>query len=652
MTRKTAFVWALLLCCTCAVTGQRSVKDSLLRLLPASGGDSNTLKLYIRIAEEYKQENRQQARGYYRKAIALGREIHDNKGTIKALTRYAGACNEVGEFDSLIWYARQALELSRISNDSLNMGISLFNIALGQSSLNDDEAAVASCLESLQMIPHGAPSVIELQLNDGLQVIYLSMNRYDKAITYGLKAVALARQLHQEALLAQALSNLSMSYTGTGQYHKASPLLEEALTITLRQNYLPLEASIRLNLADICLATGDMPCVKTHSERSLQLSRQLGALQQEVTASRAMAVYHLQQKNFSRAQEYIDRAITIARQQHYTQEYAASLKILSNIRYAQGNVAEGQRYYQQSEQLLTGLIQGIVSEKSAALEKKYETALKETQIKELKAAQAIQLLSIKNKNMLITLLLIAAVAALITGLLLYRNYRNKQKIQQQRVTELETAAQLAATEAVLQGEERERGRMAKDLHDGLGGMLSGVKFSLHSMRSNLVMTSDNAVAFERSLDMLDSSINEMRRIAHNMLPEALIRYGLDTALQGLCNDISSSWPLEVRYSSIGLENLQLEQTKAITLYRIVQELLNNSLKHAQAHKAIVQLTRIENQLSLTVEDDGSGFDPQQLTTTRGMGWTNIQNRVYLLNGKLDIDSGKGRGTSVFIEIAL
>ena len=172
------------------------------------------------------------------------------------------------------------------------------------------------------------------------------------------------------------------------------------------------------------------------------------------------------------------------------------------------------------------------------------------------------------------------------------------------------------------------------------------------MKGNLLMTPDNVQAFERSMDMLDSSIKEMRRVAHNMMPEALIRFGLDTALNDFCNDINQSGALKVNYQSLGMESLSMNPTTAITLYRIVQELLNNSMKHAQARSAIVQLTHSNGQLSVTVEDDGKGFDTRILKANKGIGWTNIQNRVEFLKGKLDVNSEAGKGTSVLIELTV
>ena len=237
-------------------------------------------------------------------------------------------------------------------------------------------------------------------------------------------------------------------------------------------------------------------------------------------------------------------------------------------------------------------------------------------------------------------------------LLSYRTYRQKQKLQQHRIDELETQQQLLAAEAVMKGEEQERTRLAKDLHDGLGGMLSGIKYSFQTMKGNLIMTPDNQQAFERSMDMLDSSIKEMRRVAHNMMPEALVKFGLDTAMKDFCDDINRSGALRVVYQSLGMDQLQVEQTTAIAVYRIVQELLNNTMKHAAANTAIVQLSRTDTGINITVEDDGKGFDPVILSQGKGIGWSNIQSRVEYLKGKMDVRSTPGNGTSVNIEFNL
>jgi signal transduction histidine kinase len=170
------------------------------------------------------------------------------------------------------------------------------------------------------------------------------------------------------------------------------------------------------------------------------------------------------------------------------------------------------------------------------------------------------------------------------------------------------------------------------------------------MTENLIVTVDNAQAFERSIDVLDSTIKEMRRVAHNMMPEALVKFGLDIALTDFCNEIKEGGKLKINYQSIGLENVAIDQTTAIAIYRIVQELIDNTIKHATATSAIVQVTKSDGQLSVTVEDDGKGFDTAILNRAKGIGWVNIQNRIEFLKGKVHINSADGKGVSVLIEI--
>ena len=205
-----------------------------------------------------------------------------------------------------------------------------------------------------------------------------------------------------------------------------------------------------------------------------------------------------------------------------------------------------------------------------------------------------------------------------------------------------------SAEAVLKGEEQERTRLAKDLHDGLGGLLSGVKFSLSNMKDNLIITPDNMAVFERSLDMIDASIRELRRVAHNMMPEMLTKFGLDEALKEYCNILNGTGLLKVKYQSLGME-ARLDKSLEIIVYRIIQELLNNIIKHASASEAFVQLVRETKRLNVVVEDNGKGFDTAILEKTRGAGWMNIRSRVDYLKGQLDIHSEAGKGTLVNIE---
>ena len=168
------------------------------------------------------------------------------------------------------------------------------------------------------------------------------------------------------------------------------------------------------------------------------------------------------------------------------------------------------------------------------------------------------------------------------------------------------------------------------------------------MKDNLIMTPDNMVVFERSLDMLDTSIKELRRVAHNMMPEMLNKFGLDEALKEYCNSVNATNLVAVNYQSVGMDS-RLDSSTEIIIYRIVQELMNNILKHAAASQVFVQLIKDNSRLNIVVEDNGKGFDTAILENNKGAGWTSIRSRVEYLKGQIDINSEPGKGTLINIE---
>ena len=197
--------------------------------------------------------------------------------------------------------------------------------------------------------------------------------------------------------------------------------------------------------------------------------------------------------------------------------------------------------------------------------------------------------------------------------------------------------------------ETERTRLARDLHDGLGGLLSSVKYSFSSIKESLTLTTPQQNNFEQTLQTLDTSIAEMRRIAHNMMPENLQQFGLNIALKDFCTTVQRGVNCHIHYESFGMNQYKANSTNDMALYRITQELINNALKHAAASQIIVQLQKDQQQLQLTVEDNGKGFDTALLKTATGAGWHSIESRVAFLKGKINITS-TGKGTTVTIEI--
>ena len=193
--------------------------------------------------------------------------------------------------------------------------------------------------------------------------------------------------------------------------------------------------------------------------------------------------------------------------------------------------------------------------------------------------------------------------------------------------------------------------MAKDLHDGLGGLLAGVKLKL----SSIVAKRAGDYPSSRSdindvIHHLDYSVDELRRIAHDMMPESLRFEGLARALSDLCRYMSTV-NVQVVFQNLGIKDYYPEQLR-ISIYRVIQELLTNAIKHANATKVIVQCSELDGWLFVTVEDNGKGMEQKEDKQEKGLGLINIQNRISLLNGTIETLSQPNEGTTINIQIPL
>src|SRR5436190_17686731 len=359
-------------------------------------------------------------------------------------------------------------------------------------------------------------------------------------------------------------ATLGQSYAMLKNTDSALFYYATAMNESIKLNDKYAEAAIYGYMADAYADRNDFKKMLEVSERSLLLSKELQSNQGLVSSLYNIAYANYFNGDGIAAKKNIYEALNIAVKDSLKDELKNIYTVLSYIAAGERDFKTSLWAKQKSDSIRESLLNDQVIKSTTELEKKYESERKDKQI-------ILQDVQLKRRRNLTYILIGSAAILLIISLLSYRNYRQKQKLQQQRIAELESEKQLTAAAAVLKGEEQERTRLAKDLHDGLGGLLSGIKYSFMTMKGNLVMTPDNARAFERSMDMLDSSIKEMRRVAHNMMPEALVKFGLDTAVKDFCNDVNHSGALKVSYQSIGLENIDLEQSAAIAIYRIVQE---------------------------------------------------------------------------------
>jgi two-component system, NarL family, sensor kinase len=281
------------------------------------------------------------------------------------------------------------------------------------------------------------------------------------------------------------------------------------------------------------------------------------------------------------------------------------------------------------------------------LEMRYRIAEKDKAIAQAK----LYAVEAENKNRTKNLWLVSfGLGFLLLGVLFaswLHNSRNKQRLQQEKIISMQQSIEIEKLSATLQGEEKERTRIARELHDGIGGLLTAAKLNFETamlhhtpIRSSTYMN--------QGIDLLKMSAAELRNTAHHLMPEILLQGGLVEAVKYYCQSLGQNGKTEFVLQVLGTP-IKMPAEFELTVYRMLQELMQNILKHAGAKHAIVQISFHENDLAITVEDDGVGFAGKESTRRDGMGITSIEERIKHLSGQMHISSEPGEGTSINLE---
>lgn len=329
-----------------------------------------------------------------------------------------------------------------------------------------------------------------------------------------------------------------------------------------------------------------------------------------------------------------------------------SVGLLRNIADAQtaaGNYVEAIDYYNQFISEEDSLQRSNIAQNLKELQTKYETAEKDLENAELTA---------KNLNSENKIYLLLFILACITGIgaYLFNRMQQKQKLlaaqaetQKQREEKLLRDQELAGIDAMITGQEKERKKIAQDLHDDIGSSLTTARMCIE----NVIGKSDqveNKKILENAYDLLNDTYTKVRNISHAQKSSVLSSHGLIGTLEQLASRINAGKSIQVEVIHHGLHG-NLSNSMELGLFRIIQELLNNTIKHAQAQHASIILTGYEDHISVMVEDDGKGFLPDTISNT-STGLESIKARVQHLDGTMEIDTKINRGTTINIEIPL
>jgi two-component system NarL family sensor kinase len=345
---------------------------------------------------------------------------------------------------------------------------------------------------------------------------------------------------------------------------------------------------------------------------------------------------HLALKEMNAVIRVLDKSITTFPNDRNKQ---SALKMLSSAYKAKGDDAKALATFQQMMVLKDSLITIETNTTIDALKANYEA---DKQAKELELQKA----KIKQQQIIITAISVGAVLLIAVLFLIYK--RKQTALKNQMQTAILQEKNLAAM-AVLAAEEKERKRIASDLHDGIGQMMSAVKMNLSSLASKInIAQEQDAALLDKTLALVDESCKELRSVSHNMMPNALLKSGLSSAVKTFLDKLDHK-QLKVNLHTEGLEN-RLPDTMEIVLYRVIQETVNNVIKHSKANQLDISLIKDSDGISCTIEDNGIGFSINNNQHNNGIGLKNMKARITYLEGSIEWDSTINKGTLVAIHV--
>jgi two-component system NarL family sensor kinase len=632
-------------------------RDSLIRALSGSREDSNAAMTMIYLGAQYEYNRQDSAFYYFRRAYELSKRVNYVRGMVNGLSLQAGLLADQDKLTEAIALDSEAIAIAAKARYRKGLAGVYNNIAIAYDRRGDDVTSIDYYLKAIAIDQEVRDNYNLSTGYSNIAGIYNNLKEYGKGYSYSLEGILLGRQVGNPSAVESGYINLGSALIRLKRPDTALVVLYDARRVARDNKDYDIADQALNDICAIYQQGRQLPMLKASATEMLNFARSVNERQGVFFGLEELYFYYLLSKDYRQAMVYCRQLIALARQEKVNKDLDDAYHDAATLELAQGHLDDYFRYNDLKDSIDGLLLSDKVLKNTQELETRFSLHEKQTEIDDLQEKSRIRELVVRQQHLMNAVLGGLVAVVILVAFLYRRNYRQKKRLlltdgmlKEQRIIELEKEKQLLGAAAVLRGQVEERSRLAKDLHDGVGSILSGVKYSFINMKENLIITPDAAAAFELGMGLLDRSIRELRRVAHNMMPEALIKFGLDTALRDFCDSIDQSGAVSLTYSSYDLHETSIPGTQAIAIYHIVLELVNNVLRHAGAKTALVQLVRKEEALSITVEDDGKGFDPAILRGSEGIGYLNLKNRIAWLNGTIDIQTDPGKGTSVNIEL--
>jgi signal transduction histidine kinase len=613
-------------CLPAYVYAQTGNIDSL-KNLALSNNKILKIQANTELCWEYKFRDADSARAFGKTAIELAEQINNDSLRANALHAVSITYQAQGNYQQALIYESQTLALRDEKKQPIKVADSYNNLGIIQDELGNQAEALMYYDKARRIYEkhNELEKLAGVWVNIG--IVHKAQKEYTKAITYYKRATDLYRTSGNQFGAAACQSNLGSIYLYLRKYDSSLLYSQQAITYFEEQKikqFLP----IALSNAAIAYDT-----LKNYA-RAIDYFKRAISIQKEFQSNKELsfslihlAGIYVKQKLYDDAKNLADEAYTIAKASGIKEQQMQAFNLLAKISEAQQDYKSTLVYFKQAELLEDSIFQLEKTKQIATIETQYETEKKEQLLRE-------QELKLTQNQYLIIFLIILFLLLLLVALL----WRKKITIETKQLqAEREKQFQIQLTSALIRSQEKERSRVAKDLHDGLGQFISSAKMIINQSNDSWQKQADF---------ILNEMHQEIRKISFNMMPTSLQLFGLGKALQELSDRLKQTIQVTIHINDL-TNAKRLPEEEETALYRIIQEWINNSIKHAEAKEIFITLSFEEGKYNLMIEDNGRGFEVEEAEKSNGNGWKNMVSRMQMLNGKFYVDSSPAQAGTTF-----
>ncbi|MEC3907500.1 tetratricopeptide repeat protein [Tamlana sp. 2201CG12-4] len=641
--KKVISVSLCLIFSLCLAAQTNKIIDSLKVELKYSKADTIISQTLNELAYYYLYENTDSALVYGKKALNKSRAVHDVKTEAKANLYIGNAFLFTNRYDSARFYYKQSYKI--FDEKRLDKSAIYSSLGMLYKSEGNYEKAIETYFKGITYDEKNSNEYGKFIKLLNLANVYSIIEDYEKSLEYGFQAEKISKNSENPNInyaLGTILNNIGGSYSKLKQYDKALEYFNSSLSVNIKNENRKEIARNYNNIGAIYEKKGEPQKALALLRKALEIRERLKDEDEIVETHLELAICYSKLSKKVLANFHFEKASFHAKKVNDLALLSEVYNAKSEASLANNNFKEALESFKAHSIYRDSILKLENLKNINEIETKYETAKKDNEIAtqqlELKGKEAeIQKEKTQNYYMLGTIVFLVVATILLVFL-----FKQRQKRKNQELLTLKREFQIKTLESLIEGEEKERLRVAKELHDGVNGDLSAIKYKL----SSLLEMNNNVI--KEAITMIDDSCKQVRAISHNLIPPSLENFNLQEATLIYCGNLNDVTPnLDITFQHLG-EAIDLPKKAEVNAFRIIQELVTNAIRHAEASSINVQISSRYNIIQITVEDDGKGFDENNLESD-GIGLSNVQSRVAYLNATTDFISNN-YGTSYTIDI--